>query len=241
MAERTASEGRQPSQAAPKGHRDREASERQKAAAGWRAEAALQHYLKRALADRASVHLISGLRVEFDGEAAEIDHLVVSRYGMVIVESKSVSTRVRINEFEEWSRLVDGEWRGMASPIIQCGRQAELLKRFLVAKAPHLISRYASLGLGFRSFLSDAVVAISDNGIIERPAGMAVGTVLKADQVPERVREIIGQQRWKTSFWANFWRKPRELKFKISKREAERIAAFLRASHAPRAAAEASE
>lgn len=237
MSDRAAPEGRRVSQAAEV-HREREASERQKAAAGWRAEAALQHYLKRALADGRSVHLISGLRIECDGEAAEIDHLVISRYGVVIVESKSVSTRVRINEFAEWSRFVDGEWRGMASPVIQCERQGEFLKRLLIAKAPHLISKYASLGLGFRSFLSDAVVAISDNGIIERPAGMAAGVVLKADQVPDRVREIIRQQRWKTSFWANFWRRPRDLKFKISKREAERIAAFLRASHADRRARE---
>lgn len=85
--------------------------------AGRRAEERMSFYLKRNFADSTGVHVINDFRFEHNGQHAQIDHLIVHRRGMMVIESKSVTSQVRINEREEWSRLWDGDWKGIPSPI----------------------------------------------------------------------------------------------------------------------------
>ena len=54
--------------------------------AGRKAEGQIAFYLKRAFEH---------------GDAAQIDHLVFHRWGMILVESKSVTGTVRVNEHGE--------------------------------------------------------------------------------------------------------------------------------------------
>ncbi|WP_261664346.1 nuclease-related domain-containing protein [Deinococcus sp. Marseille-Q6407] len=162
--------------------------------AGDEAEQQMAHYLQRAFGEDQAVHVFNNLRLQRKGETAQLDHLILHRSGMIIVESKSVSTAVRINEREEWSRKWNGDWQGMPSPVLQAQRQAELLRQLLQDHAAQL-RRKTLFGLlqgDFSSWQIDGLVAISDRGVLQTKGQRP--SVCKADQVPERARGLIEQQ-----------------------------------------------
>lgn len=65
--------------------------------AGDEAEQQMAFYLRRAFGDDPHVHVFNNLRLEHGGEVAQIDHLVFHRSGFIVVESKSVTSSVKIN------------------------------------------------------------------------------------------------------------------------------------------------
>ena len=83
-------------------HQDR----RQRAGAA--AESQMAHYLHRGFKDDPDVYVLHGLRIEDpdqpeqDGSTGvcQIDHLIVHRWGMFIVESKSVTEEVQVRPDE---------------------------------------------------------------------------------------------------------------------------------------------
>jgi len=86
--------------------------------AGEEAEKQLAYRLQRAFKKRDDCFVINDLRIVYDGDAAQIDHLVVSPYGLFIIESKSCYGTIAVNEFNEWSRTFNGRPEGMQSPIL---------------------------------------------------------------------------------------------------------------------------
>ncbi|WP_019585532.1 nuclease-related domain-containing protein [Deinococcus apachensis] len=191
--------------------------------AGHEAERQMAHYLKRAFGDDRYKFVLNNLRVEREGEVAQLDHLVVHRHGLIVVESKSVAGQISVNEQGEWTRWWKGQGRGMASPILQARRQLDLLVRLLSDHTEELLDR-GVFGLRQRRFDTmrrDVLVAISDGGRITRKGTLA--EVVKADQVPDRVREIVGAA---GGFGA----------FAFSDAELTRLTAFLRTRHQPLAA-----
>jgi hypothetical protein len=205
------------------------------AAAGARAEGQMAFYLKRAFGDAKDVLVMNDLRLPSPDstDAAQIDHLVLHTGGIVLIESKSVTSEVSINKSHEFSRLWNGRWQGFKSPVQQSKLQVEFLRKALAAKAAKLRDK-AIFGLiqqGFGLVPFDILVAISDTGIIRRKAD--VPEVLKSDQVADRIREIMSRRC--ISFLA-FNRKSKNdsdpwVSFTIS--EMQRISDFLVASHRP--------
>lgn len=164
-------------------------------AAGQKAEAQMAYYLQRAFADDKTVHVLNGLRIEHAGNVAQIDHLILHTYGWIIIESKSVTSEVSINEHGEWARKWDGRWQGMPSPIKQAGRQLELFNRFMDEKIPTVLTRRLQMlgPIKASEFQCGLLVAISDHGLISgktRPA-----EVLKAEAVVDEVRNRMVQNR----------------------------------------------
>src|ERR1035438_4749634 len=160
--------------------------------AGAKAEEQMAFYLKRAFRDDPEAWVFNDLRYETDeGDAAQIDHLVLHRSGFILIESKSVTSKVRIHQNGEWERLWNNHWQGMPSPIKQVERQLEFLRRALHAYGGlllgNLIFGHGQVGFGGVPF--EILVAISDNGSIDRKGDFP--EVTKADLVPDRVREII--------------------------------------------------
>ena len=201
--------------------------------AGDDAERQMAFYLKRAFADDPGVYVFHNLRLEADGDAAQIDHLVLHRSGAIIIESKSVTSAVRINERDEWSREWNGRWTGMPSPVLQARRQADFLRKTLRARREELLSK-AVFGLvqrGFGMFVFDVVVAISDQGVVQYRGQLP--EVRKADQVVDRVRELIREQ---TGLASPLSKDPRAKEWGMTLRPEEftRTSAFLRASHRDR-------
>ncbi len=199
--------------------------------AGQQAEHQMAHYLRRAFRDDPKVVVLNDLRIEDRGEIAQIDHLVIHTYGMIIVESKSVTTKVAVNPQGEWARVFGGTKKGMASPILQAKRQGEILKNVLHAHREELVGKVL-LGLkqrGFQKMSLDVLVAISDGGIIERKSH--VHEVVKADQVPERIKTRAEEYR-RANSPLNMHHIPDELlALPFKPEELERIVAFLLAQH----------
>ncbi len=198
--------------------------------AGDEAEKQMAFYLRRAFGDNPNVHVFNNLRLEHEGEVVQIDHLIFHRAGFVIVESKSVTRSVRINDREEWARQWNGRWSGMPSPVLQARRQADLLRAMLQAHKVDLRNKIF-FGLkqgGFTGFIIDTVVAISDQGVIQHRGKLP--EVKKADQVPDHVKELITSHRRAASLLSKESRKD-EMGFTLSPEEFTRISAFLHTRH----------
>ena len=163
--------------------------------AGMEAEKTMAFYLKRAFASEPQLHVSNGLRFAMAGDAAQIDHLIVHPYGLIIIESKSVTTTIGINEFGEWSRIFQGKKVGIPSPILQARCQGEFLLKLLNTHAGQLMDTLYDQQHKPRSIKLDLLVAISDGGLIERAPGQNPPELSKADQIPDRVKAIVQRRR----------------------------------------------
>ena len=160
--------------------------------AGWNAEKQMAHYLDRAFKDREDVHVFHDLRIEEKGEVAQIDHLVLEPFGFHIIESKSVTSSVRVNARDEWMREWDGVWTGMPSPLLQAERQSEFLRKFMDDHAQHLVKMLLPvLKFHYGRLRWFTWVAISDQGIILQELNPPHLTVLKADQIIGSIRSTM--------------------------------------------------
>lgn len=198
--------------------------------AGDEAEKQMAFYLRRAFGDNPNVHVFNNLRLEHEGEVVQIDHLIFHRAGFVIVESKSVTSSVRINDREEWARQWNGRWSGMPSPVLQAKRQADLLRTLLQAHKVDLRNKIL-FGLkqgGFGAFIIDVVVAISDSGVIQHRGKLP--EVKKADQVPDHVKALLTEHS-QLAHPLSRDKRSEEWGFNLSPEEFTRISAFLRTRH----------
>lgn len=160
--------------------------------AGHDAEMQMAFYLRRAFAEVPDIYIFNDLRLERNGEVAQIDHLVFHRFGFLIIESKSVVGTITVNAKGEFTRTFDGYPRGMQSPIHQATLQAELLGKLLNDHKESL-RRKVFLGLKQGYFGDDrfrVLVAISDTGVIVRQH-CDPPELCKAEQVAEAVRQAI--------------------------------------------------
>lgn len=154
-----------------------------KQAAGDAAEKEMAFYLRRYFGDDAEVFILNDIRLEMDGDAAQMDHVLIHPAGLTIVESKSVAGKLQMKADGEWLRWFDDRSSGMASPIVQARLQAEFLRKFLrrMAKQPQVIDALAI----------DFMIAISSRGQFIPPKGATVAEVCKADLVGERIRAKV--------------------------------------------------
>lgn len=155
--------------------------------AGRRAEEQMAFYLRRFFASSGDVDVLNYLRIDLSGEVAQMDHLVLHPYGLLIVESKSVSDSVQITDDGQWKRWFNRKPSGMPSPITQAKMQAALLKE--------LLEKTVRQKGFFDQVRLDVLVAISDRGTIQWPASGALPEVCKADQVPDRINQCVDQFR----------------------------------------------
>jgi hypothetical protein len=164
-----------------------------RAAAGRKAEEQMAFYLHRHFHDDKNTHVLNDIRLERKGEIAQIDHLVIHPHGIVIVESKSVSTTVRVNLHDEWDRQHGSSWRGMPSPVLQARRQGKLLHHLLQDNARELLGTLLLTNIpeGFGAMALDVFVAVSDSGRIQRQKPDLAPEATKADQVPHKIQSLM--------------------------------------------------
>lgn len=155
--------------------------------AGRKAEEQMAHYLRRFFGSSEEVDVLNYLRIEQGGEVAQMDHLVLHPYGLLIVESKSVSGSVQIKDDGQWIRWFAKQPKGMRSPVTQARMQLMLLKE--------LLDKTVKQKGFFDQVAMDVAVAISDSGTIQWPATGILPEVCKADQVPERILGLMEQFR----------------------------------------------
>ncbi len=194
--------------------------------AGFQAERQMAFYLKREFEDLSQIYVLNSLRLENNGDPAQIDHLIIYSFGMIIIESKSITGKVIINSRGEWSHQFS-TLRGMASPIKQVERQATFLRKYLETFGPQLYSNLGDISK-YDKMPIDLLVAISDSGVIQRGRDSEVENVYKADFIPDKIKDIIKTRSdWKTL--RGFFSTP----FIIDKESIEQLATFLIKSHQP--------
>lgn len=162
-------------------------------AAGAKQERDVVFHLKRTLADASDAHVFHNIKIEHNGENAQIDHLVLHRYGFVVIESKSIYGEVKVNDAREWSRSYQGKWYGMPSPVQQARAQIAILKEALREQAPELLGRILGIQQGFGGRAYDVLVAVSSSAIIHRdgmPAEIS-DLVVKSEFLPEALKKVI--------------------------------------------------
>lgn len=123
--------------------------------------------------------LIHDLRIEFDGEVAQFDHIFINRrLEFWILESKTYSTGIKINDLGEFEYWAGNHYLGIPSPIEQVNRQARILRKVLESNKIQ-ISR---LGLTMRPIIKTAVLVAPTSRVI-RPdnANFNTDQVIKAD------------------------------------------------------------
>ena len=81
--------------------------------AGYNAEKQMAFYIKREFQASESIFVLNDVRVSFDNDNAQIDHLIVYPAGVVIVESKSVSGELTINAHGDWIRTTGSKKKGV--------------------------------------------------------------------------------------------------------------------------------
>lgn len=164
--------------------------------AGRKAEEQLAFYLKRRFHANPDIFVINGLRfLALDGTYAQIDHLILSRYCAVIVESKSVTSVVKYDNDGQWLRLWDNHWIGMPNPVQQIKNQEVALRELLQDHRETLRKKYLGFNQGGFLYLPIChIAAISDAGRVMTPPGkedIYAGVVLKADLVTDKIIELF--------------------------------------------------
>lgn len=202
--------------------------------AGEKAEKQMAFYLKREFGAAKDIWVINDLRIEHDGEAAQMDHVLVSQWGLFIVESKSITGRVHINPHGEWVREYDDRQEGMPSPVLQAEAQGRILKQLIRAHKGELLGTLAGMQKGFRYCPVMAYVAISDNGIIHRD--MTLPQVMKADAVVPAVNAWLKEECSVVKGLLSLSLEPKPGEWVMTKHEAEKVAKFLVTRHIPLAA-----
>lgn len=164
--------------------------------AGYEAEKQMAFYLRRAFADQRDVFVFNDIKLQRNGETAQIDHLVLHPFGFYLVESKSVTGSITVNAQGEYTRQYGKKVSGMKSPVTQVKMQGYLLQQLLTENVASLLGK-ALLGMIQKSFHGDRfryLVAISDNGVIQRH-GSTPPELVKADAVTAEIEKYIGFQR----------------------------------------------
>lgn len=200
--------------------------------AGIEAEREMAHYLDRYFRDSDKFLLLHDLRLEHEGDRAQIDHLVVHPFGVAIVESKSVSTVVRINASGEWERRWQGVWQGMPDPLLQGERQGILLKRLLHAHEVELLDKlFGRITTTFTHMALDVFAAVSAKGKIVRAKTGQAPRALKADAVPRAIEAQVDSYRRASNPLSGGLRALAKAPRDFNADERQRIARFLHARH----------
>ena len=195
--------------------------------AGYSAENKMQFYLKREFEDANDIYVLNGIRVGYENDYAQIDHLIIYKYVMILIESKSVIGNVYINDFGEWSRLWDSVRIGIPSPIEQAKRQSSFLKKYLESYGPKL-PRALGIPRKYEELPIEILVAISDTAIISRPKELKLDSVFKADQIVDKINQILDDYYQEKGFFSSSIRP-----FTMNLETIRKISLFLKENHTP--------
>jgi hypothetical protein len=197
--------------------------------AGENAEKQMAFYLSRAFANQEDCYVINDLRIHYKNDTAQIDHLVVTQYGLFIIESKSVYGTITVNPNKEWSRTFNKIVSGMASPVLQAEAQAKVIKNALNDNKDQMLGKLLGLQKGFGSCPVFVYVAISDAGIIERKAN--IPELKKADQITQEIELKIKTLKKNSSILSAL--NNSEPAWSMNKEETIKVVDFLLNQHKP--------
>lgn len=133
--------------------------------------------------------ILHDLRLVFEGDVAQIDHLVINRgIGIYLIETKNYAGNVSINEHGEFTVEYDDDRFGVPSPLEQSRRHARILQRLL--ERLEITSRTGGPLDCYH------VVMFHPKAIITRPPKAAYDTanIIKADQFPTWHQQFVDKE-----------------------------------------------
>ena len=162
--------------------------------AGQKQELDVAFYLRREFKNNPEVFIINDFKFSHNDETAQIDHLIVYPFGFILIESKSISGEVKVNQQGEWTRSHRSKWSGMPSPIKQVELQEQLLNMFLHHNRAKILGKI--LGIKQQSFQMRCwsnLCAVSSNAIIERESmpSKISETIVKSEFLVDKINEIM--------------------------------------------------
>lgn len=145
--------------------------------------------------------VIHDLRLEFEGHAAQIDHLLINRFLEIYVcESKRFAEGIGFNEHGEFYRYSQGKPYAIESPIEQNNRHILLLKRLFNSGEIDLPTR-----LGFRMKPSlHSLILIANTSAIRRPKNSkkvdGMDRIIKVEQLVKRRDQDLKEENFLHTF-----------------------------------------
>ena len=163
--------------------------ELKKVRAGVKGELEAAHHIDDQYRAADNFAVIHDLRIEHEGEVAQIDHLVINLGLQIFVcETKNFSSGLACNEHGEWVGFRNGKPYGISSPILQNERHIRTLRRLLESKPDWLKT-------GFRDPFFEGFVLVANGARIGRPEnGSAVDgldRVVKIERFTKEVRKAM--------------------------------------------------
>lgn len=158
---------------------------------GARGEQDSAYFLDFAFGKSKNQAIIHDLRIEWQGRVAQIDHLLINRcLEVFVLETKSYSGDLKINDQGEFSVVYGKKVYGIESPIEQNRRHIAVLKDRIAARGLAPTRLGIPLPLSFLSY-----VLVSPKSNIDRPylKKFDASMVIKADQFQSENEKRIEQ------------------------------------------------
>lgn len=132
-------------------------------------------------------HVIHDLRLEHDGDVAQIDHLLIGRMmDVYVIESKNFNYGVSISDEGDFSYFYKNRPYAIASPISQNERHIKLLDRFLVDK--DLLPK--RLGITLKPKYRNIILVSPTSRLTKPKKGLYdCSSVMKGDKFLERFKK----------------------------------------------------
>ncbi len=187
-------------------------------------------YLKRAFGKEKDCFFLNDLRIVHESDTAKIDHLIVTKFGLFIVELKSVYDTIIINKQKEWHHTYNNiPEEGIGSPILQVEAQGKILRAQLRANSEKILTKVMGiLQKRFKFCPINVYAAISDNRIINRQT--ITPELFKADQVTNAIEEKLKYLKKSSSILSLM---SNDVAWSVNVEEAKNVADFLLRQHAP--------
>ena len=134
--------------------------------------------------------IIHDLRIEVEGQVAQIDHVVITRFLEIwVCESKHFSEGLAINEHGEFSAFYNNKPYGIPSPIEQNRKHIAVLESVFKTGKVKLPTR---LGFNIKPSIN-SLILVSKRARISRPKVKIAGidTIIKNDQFKNKIDQSI--------------------------------------------------
>jgi hypothetical protein len=163
--------------------------ELKKVRAGVKGELEAAHHIDDQYRNLDNFAVIHDLRIEHEGEVAQIDHLVINLGLQIFVcETKHFTSGLACNDHGEWVGFYNGKPFGISSPILQNERHIRTLRRLLDTNPVWLKT-------GLRDPYFESFVLVSNGARIGRPEDAAsvkgLDRVVKIERFTEEVRKAM--------------------------------------------------
>ncbi|MEW6535011.1 MAG: NERD domain-containing protein [Candidatus Auribacterota bacterium] len=137
------------------------------------------------------IFVFNNLKIARDEFNAQLDHLLVSRNALYFIESKSVSDRIEVNEYEEWVRIYGETSTPIKSPVEQVKQQAVIVRQFLSVHLNEFREKFLGIQSQIGAYPCHFFVAISEKGTISgNGRDKFKNIVMKYDQIPGEIKKM---------------------------------------------------